>query len=203
MTDKKKYIILISSLTVIIGAAVFASAFTFGARRDARESLETEKASLENAVSESEGRIEELTKKLNDTETELSTENTINNYYMEYQKTYDELKRSVEELKQQSAQLDSDIDSKTAELAALSGVKSEKNGRAYTLTSDKTYSCPDDIPEGRYTASGSGTIIISTAAGKTRATKNLDVMYDNSYTFNLSEREQIKVTGRVRLTELK
>ncbi len=203
MTKKILYIIMLAVLTVLISAGLFAIGFTHNLSSLARAKLSEETKMIEDGISAMEPQKAELSQKVEDIETELSTKTTVNNYYMEYQQTYETLKSEIDELKKQSEQLDSEIEAKKQELSSVSGVKSEETGKTYALKNDEVYSCPDKIPEGRYTASGSGTIIISSSTGKTRATKNLDVAYDNSYTFNLSDKEQIKVTGSVKLTELK
>lgn len=203
MTKKRLYIISISIFTALIAAILFTACFKHNSSSIAQQKLADEISALEENLSSLDEQKAELNQQISDIETELSTKNTINNYYMEYQKTHDELEEEITELKEQSAELDADIELKQKELGVFSGLKDETTGKSYTLKKDELYTCPDKIPAGRYIAVGSGSIIISSSSGKTRATENLDVAYNNSYTFNLSENEQIKVTGNVKLTELK
>ncbi|MCD8181380.1 MAG: hypothetical protein LUF26_07880 [Firmicutes bacterium] len=203
MTRKRLYIIIICAATALIAAALFFIGFRLNSKSLARVELTEEISELETGITELEAQKEELSQQISEIETELSNKSTINNYYMEYQKEYDALKSETEDLKTQINEIDSEIESASAKLDSLSGITEETKGKTYTLTSDEIYTCPDKIPAGRYTAVGSGTLIITSSSGSTRVTQNLDVSYNNSYTFDLSEYEKIMVTGEVELTELK
>ncbi|MGN0106678.1 MAG: hypothetical protein ACI4A5_03130 [Hominilimicola sp.] len=203
MTQKKLYLILVSALTIIIALILFLTGNHITTHRLAKEKLDKEITSAQKTIDDLQTQKDEVQQQISDIETELSTKSTINNYYMEYKKTYDELTNEITDLKKQSAQLDTEIEAKQQELEKSSGISEDKKGKSYTLKKDQIYTCPDKIPAGRYTVSGSGTLVITTSTGKVRATQNLDVAYDNSYTFTLSDKEQIKVSSEVTITELK
>lgn len=203
MTTKRLYLILFISAAVIAAAVLFAAGFTADTASKARDRLDTEIASLASGRTSLEARKDEITAKLSELETELSTKDTVNNYYMEYQKTFDTLSAEIEELKKQSAALDSEISEKEAEAEKAGKIKGTVRGKTYSLAKNETYTCPDKIPAGRYIVSGRGTVVITASNGKTRAAENLDVAYNNSYTFDLKDREKIKPSENVTLTELK
>lgn len=203
MTKKKLYIISLSAFTVIAATVLFLLAYNQSAKSKARPTLYTEITAFEEGTAQTKAQNEELEKQLEDIDTELSSKNTVNNYYMEYKKTHDDLNTEISDLKKQSSDLDSAIAEKQSELNGTEGLTQGKKGKTYNLTSEEIYTCPDKIPASRYTAKGSGTFTIMTSSGKARASQNLDVAYDHSYTFNLSEGEKIKVTGSVTLTEIK
>ena len=79
----------------------------------------------------------------------------------------------------------------------------EKTGKTYTLKKDQSYTCPSEIPAGRYIATGTGTLVIYSSSGKARVSEDLAVAYNNSYSFTLSEKEKIKATDDIKLTEIK
>lgn len=203
MTQKRLYLILLSALTVITALILFLIGSHISTRSIAKEKLASEITAIEKKIEDLQNEKEDIQQQISDIETELSTKSTINNYYMEYKKIHDELTNDIADLKKQSADLDTEIENKRQELEKTSGISEGKRGKSYTLKKDEIYTCPDKIPAGRYTVSGSGTLVISSSTGKVRATQNLDVAYDNSYTFTLSDKEQIKVTSEVTITELK
>lgn len=203
MTVKKLYLILFISAAVIATALLFTIGFTADTAARAKDRLGTEISLLNSKRENLEKQKEEMTEKLSGLETELSTKDTVNNYYMEYQKTFDTLTAEIESLKNQSAALDAEITEKEAEAEKAGKIKGTIRGKTYSLTKNETYTCPDKIPAGRYIVSGRGTVVITAANGKTRAAENLDVAYNNSYTFDLKDREKIKPSENVTLTELK
>lgn len=203
MTVKKLYLILFISAAVIAAALLFTVGFTADTAARAKDRLGTEISLLNSKRENLEKQKEEMTEKLSGLETELSTKDTVNNYYMEYQKTFDTLTAEIESLKNQSAALDAEITEKEAEAEKAGKIKGTIRGKTYSLTKNETYTCPDKIPAGRYIVSGRGTVVITAANGKTRAAENLDVAYNNSYTFDLKDREKIKPSENVTLTELK
>lgn len=203
MTIRKLYLIVFISVTVIAAASLFAIGFTADTASRAKDRLSTEISSLTSRRENLEAQKEEMSAKLSELETELSNTDTVNNYYMEYQKTYDNLSAEIEELKKQSADLDAEITEKEAEAEKAGKIKGTIRGKTYSLNKNETYTCPDKIPAGRYIVSGRGTVVIYASNGKTRAAENLDVAYNNSYTFDLKDKEKIKPSENVTLTELK
>lgn len=203
MTKKKLYIISLAAFTIIVSAVLFMWAYNTNAKGRARPTLYDEITAFEESTEKVKTHNEELEKQIEDIETELSSKDTVNSYYMEYKKTHDDLTVEVESLKKQSDDLDDEIEKKRRESGGIENLTEGKKGKTYSLTADEIYTCPDKIPAGRYTAKGSGTFTIMTSSGKARVSQNLDVAYDNSYTFNLTDKERIRVTGEVTLTELR
>lgn len=202
MKEKKLYIIILSAMTLILSAAAFMLSFKLNTKSIARENLKIEISDLQAASSDMKNDKADISNSINNLDADLNTKDTINQYYIEYKKTNDELKSTIEDLNSQSAALDESIKNKKQELVA-SDIKTETKGKSYTLNSNGIYTCPDKLPEGRYIASGSGSIIIYASNGSPRVNENLDVAYDNSYTFDLKNNEQIRVTDSVTVTELK
>lgn len=202
MSKNKIYIIILSVVTVIISIALFYAVFSINADMAAKDKMAEEITQLQKSSSSLESEKEELLKKVEEIETELSTKSTINNYFMEYKQEYDNLTNELAELKKKSEQLDSDIEAKRQELENTSGL-SGKTGKTYTLKKDEIYDCPSKIPQGSYYISGKGTFTVTSSSGKVRVSRNLDVEFDNSYKIDLKDKEQIKVTQDAKLTEIK
>lgn len=203
MTQKKLLLIILLSCAVVTAAIAFAAGFGVDTASRARTRLSTETASLESRRKNLETQKDEMTEKLDELKTELSTKDNVNSYYMEYQKSFDALTLETDSLKKQSEQLDAEIAEKEAEAEKAGKIKGTLRGKTYSLNKNETYSCPDKIPEGRYIISGRGTVVIYSSNGKTRAAENLDVAYNNSYTFDLKKNEKIKPSENATLTELK
>lgn len=201
MTSKRFYIALIAFITVLLAIITFILGFRYSSTSLAKEQLTQEISLLEVSTSEMQVKKDELNNQISDIDTELSTEETMNNYYMEYYQTRENLQTEIENLKKQSQELDSKITEIKGQTDNMT-TSDETEGKSYSLKSTKTYSCPNDIPTGRYKAQGTGTIIVS-SSGKTRINENLGVAFDNTYTFNLSENEKIKVSSDTKITEIK
>ena len=200
MTRKKMFLILLSVFTA--ACSVIACIFTFNisAKNSARESLETEirdtAADTEIIIADS----ERIKGQISEVETELSTRDTVNGYYMEYKKTHDSLSEEISVLKSKIEQLEKDIEEKKKSSGSVSETK---KGKKYALSANKSYSCPDKIPAGRYLAEGSGQLTVLNSSGRARISQNLSVAYGHSYTFDLSSGERVQVSEDITLTELK
>lgn len=200
MTKKKLYILSLLILTFFLCGISFFIAFRTNSTSLAHAELKTEISQMTENISLLQEEKDTLNTKISDANTELSTKTTINNYFMEAKKKNDELKNSITDLKQKSSELDKQIKEKQSKSSPISS--ETKTGKSYPLKSGKEYSCPSDIPAGRYIATGKGTILIS-SAGKTKATEDLSVAYNNSYTFTLAVGEKIKATSDITLAEIK
>ena len=202
MTQKKLFIILLAALTVTAASLLSVAAFSVSASNAAREDVAREEKRLREMAAGANDDTKAVKDEISAIEAELSTSDTVNNYYMEYKKTHDALTQEISELKAKLQSLDGELEAKRAEnnKGVISGTKT---GKKYTLNANESYTCPDKIPAGRYTAKGGGTLTIINSAGQTRVSQNLSVAYDNSYTFNISDKERLQVTDSVTLTELK
>ena len=179
MTQKKLYVIILSFFTIIIGVVCFSLGNYFDTNSLATEKLKTQISALEENTSSLTDTKNDLESQINDLNSELSTKTTVNNYF--------ELDSQIEELQNQNSSLQA----------------TEKTGKTYTLKKDQSYTCPSEIPAGRYIATGTGTLVIYSSNGKARVSEDLAVAYNNSYSFTLSEKEKIKATDDIKLTEIK
>lgn len=200
MTKKKFYITAISLLTIILAVIAFFIGFGVDGTSKAKVILQDEITALTDDIDKLEIEKENINTQIADINSELSTKTTINNYFMEAKKKNDALKNSINDLKQKSNELDEKLKDKGDTSTTVS--QGKETGKTYTIAKDKTYSCPSDVPSGRYTAKGKGNFIIS-SGGKTKSTVDLTVAYNNSYTFTLSEGENVKSTDEVILSEIK
>lgn len=200
MTQKKLYVIILSFFTIILAIISFLLGNYFDTHSLAYGKLKAQISALqENTLSLTDTKTD-LENQINDLELELTTKTTVNNYFMESKKKNDELKNEITELKQKSAELDSQIEELQSKNSSLQ--TSEKTGKEYTLKKDQSYISPSEIPAGRYIATGTGTLVIYSSNGKARVSEDLAVAYNNSYSFTLSEKEKIKVTDEIKLTEI-
>lgn len=203
MIKRKTYLICLVSAAVIVCMAVFALFWGVSERQKAVPLLREEIDALALGTESAENENKQLLAELDEVNTELSSKDTVNSYYMEYKKTHDDLTIEIEDLKKQSASLDAEIAEVRKKSGGIEGLIDGKKGKTYTLSPNEVYACPSKIPSGRYTASGSGNFTVLTSSGSARISQNLDVAYGHAYTFNLADTEKIKVTGSVTLTEIK
>ena len=200
MTRKKLFLILLSVLTAAVTVSAGIFAFNISAKNAARGSLDAEISDMTANTELITADSEHLKEQISEIDTELSTRDTVNGYYMEYKKTHDSLSEEVNTLKGELEQLEKDIEEKKKSSGT---VIETKKGKKYALSANNSYSCPDKILAGRYIAEGSGQLTVLNSSGRARISQNLSVAYDHSYTFDLSSGERVQVTEDITLTELK
>ena len=200
MTKKRLFLILLSVFTAAVSVIAGTFAFNISAKNTARATLNTEISDITANTETIAADSEILKQQIREVDTELSTRDTVNGYYMEYKKKHDSLAEEISALQSRIAQLDSDIE----KMKKNSGSVAEtKKGSKRTLTANKSYICPIQIPEGRYVAEGNGILTVLKSSGRARISQNLTATYNHSYTFDLSEGETIQVSENITLTELK
>lgn len=200
---EKLYIIILAVLTLVLSAAAFIFSFNLSTKSAASTLLRNETSVLRSSSSDMMNEKADLTNTVNNVTADLSAKDTINQYYVEYKKKNEELQSTITDLKSKSAELDDSIKAKRQEVSSASSVKTETKGKSYTLKANEIYTCPSKLAAGRYTASGSGTLVIYSSNGSARVNENLDTAYKNSYTFDLKENEQIRTSAEITLTEIK
>lgn len=102
----------------------------------------------------------------------------------------------IEAAKETVADLDSQISEKTTYKDNLQSLPTSQTGTKKTYT-DKTLTVPLDISEGRYTAEGSGTLMIYTGSKLEDKAQNTV-----SYTFDVKSGQTLKIVGTLTLTKI-
>lgn len=102
----------------------------------------------------------------------------------------------IEEAKETVADLDSQISEKTTYKDSLQSLPTAQTGAKKTYT-DKTLTVSLDISEGRYTAEGSGTLMIYTGSKLEDKAQNTV-----SYTFDVKSGQTLKIVGTLTLTKI-
>lgn len=202
MKKQHIYILILAAVTIILSATAFSLSFGGSAKTVVRAALHREISELQSATLDMNSKKADLSNTVNNLTADLSTKETINQYYIEYKKTNDTLKDEIASLQELSNSLDEQIREKQETISNVK-ISDEKKGKSYTLKPNEIYTCPDKLPEGRYIISGSGSLIVYSANGSPRMNENLDVAYNNSYTLDLKKDEQIRVTDNAVITELK
>lgn len=202
MSKKKLYITICSAAALAAAIAFFILGFHINTSSIASQTLTDKTDALKKDTENINSEIESISSEIEALEPFLSDKDNVNKYYVEYKDKNLELKTRLQDLKNMSSELDASIEAKQKEKTD-SELENKTQGMSYKLRANRSYSCPQDIPPARYIAKGSGTIVVYTASKTARETENLDVAYDNSYTFNLADKESVRTTGSVTLTELK
>ena len=99
-------------------------------------------------------------------------------------------------------ELRASLEDKQEYLAGLTDIADYTDGVKYKLT-DKTYKCPSDIPPGKYKAEGKGKLYLINISNMAKDSKDLSTTESNSYVFDISSGESVRVDGTVDLTEMK
>ena len=108
---------------------------------------------------------------------------------------------SIEAAKEDIEELDIAIEEKTAYIESLSGLTNGELGSSQSFTNVKL-NIPTDLKAGRYTAEGTGTLMIYNIAGSLQDNQNLSLLDTHSYTFNISSGQSINIEGTLSLTEI-
>ena len=98
-------------------------------------------------------------------------------------------------------ELDSAIETKTAFTNSLDGIVASKPGDTVKFT-NKKLNIPTDLKAGRYKAEGAGTLMIYTIAGTLQDKKDLSLTDTNTYTFDISSGQSLKIEGTLSITQI-
>ena len=98
-------------------------------------------------------------------------------------------------------ELDSAIETKTAFNNSLDGIVASKPGDTVKFT-NKKLNIPTDLKAGRYKAEGAGTLMIYTIAGTLQDKKDLSLTDTNTYTFDISSGQSLKIEGTLSITQI-
>ena len=98
-------------------------------------------------------------------------------------------------------ELDSAIETKTAFNNSLDGIVASKPGDTLKFT-NKKLNIPTDLKAGRYKAEGAGTLMIYTIAGTLQDKKDLSLTDTNTYTFDISSGQSLKIEGTLSITQI-
>lgn len=98
-------------------------------------------------------------------------------------------------------ELDSAIETKTAFNNSLDGIVASKPGETLKFT-NKKLNIPTDLKAGRYKAEGAGTLMIYTIAGTLQDKKDLSLTDTNTYTFDISSGQSLKIEGTLSITQI-
>ena len=122
----------------------------------------------------------------------------------------------IQALKTESENYDTDIANAKKTIEGLDISITEKTKYSSNLDKlnnqtpsiNQTYSnvklnVPGDISAGRYTATGTGKLFIYTIANTIQEKQDLSLLPSNSYSFNISSGQYIKIEGTVTLTNIK
>ena len=148
-----------------------------------------------------------------------SEQSSLNREEAEYDRIIEDNRLLIDEIEHLKAELDSynadivrvsglndelraSLESKQAYLEGLTGVTDYTDGGKYKLK-DNTYKCPSDIPPGKYKAEGKGKIYLINISNTAKDSKDLSTTESNSYIFDISSGESVRVEGTVDLTEMK
>lgn len=108
---------------------------------------------------------------------------------------------SIENAKQTIAELDSAITDKTTYNESLKGL-SQNNPQTKKTYTNKTLTVPLDISEGRYTAEGTGKLMIYTGSKLKDKAQDLSLIDTHSYTFDIQSGQSVKIIGTIHLTKI-
>lgn len=98
-------------------------------------------------------------------------------------------------------ELDSAIETKTAFNNSLDGIVASKPGDTVKFT-NKKLNIPTDLKAGRYKAEGAGTLMIYTIAGTLQDKKDLSLTDTNTYTFDISSGQSLKIEGTLSIIQI-
>ncbi len=181
-------------ISCAVCAGVLLLAFILGLALSKNEALITKQLDAMHKTDEEYARVkaindsaalenENAKKRLEDKKKELDTLN-------QSQDNLNKLSSANEDLEKEKQSLESEIASKRGELAGLEASVADKTKKTVTWSSGR-YTVGENIAEGKYTVTGSGSISIG-GSGKSRVNKSLK---SDGESFTLSNGDIIQIDG--------
>lgn len=200
----KKRIIIISAVVLTLAASTAAGFLTHGywASFEARAAFKNELSELKEENKRLEKEKNELKNSVSETERSIESKNEISVEAQEYQTQLDRLQSELDDANRTLNELDESIKKKKEYIEKADKIKNQTKGRSFTAA-NKKLDCTDDIAAGRYIAEGRGNLLIYNSSGTLRISENLSTIDTNSFTFDISDGESVKVTDTVTFTSLK
>lgn len=203
MNKKIKILIIsVSAATLILAVAAGFFAHSYATKSSANERFENELSTLNADNYKLEKKRSDLKDSVSEIETDIENKNEIGFEAQEYSNQLEAIKQELETSNETFTELNDSIEKKQEYIEKADSIKTLVEGDTFSITSE-TLDCSADISAGRYIARGSGNLLIYNSSDKLRISENLSTIDTNSFTFDITSGESVKVTETVTLTELR
>lgn len=197
------YSAALAVFTVIAGILLFQSGYSTDLSRQAHLKLNEDISQLNTEKINAERETELVQTDIDNIDKSISGQSFLNEHIEENRLLYAELVQNISDAKDESAKLDGEIEEKQNTLNMLSGISDKESGSSKTLKPNSVYMCPNDIEPGRYRVKGNGTLLVYGRSNSLRISENLEMLDDNSFTFDLEENERIKLDTEMQIVKMK
>ncbi len=193
--------VILAVLTLILSAAVFFLGLTLHTHSLGTDHLAAEIQSLTTENANLTSRKERLQSDINSNSGNYTELEKLNADITSLQKQLDDTASKISQTEKDIDSIKKKISSADSTARALNSGTNLTEGRS-VLAENEKLSVPNDLSAGRYVASGSGTITIS-SSGSARDSQVLSSLDTGTYTFNLTNGQSVTAHGSVTITELK
>lgn len=202
--NMKKPILIIIASVLVAAAAVSGGFFAhdYSSAREVRSAFNSELELLLKENEELDKKKDELKNSVSETERSIDSKNEMGAEAAEYESQLETLRQKLDSANKTLTELETSIEKKKEYIDQADSIKKVTKGRSFTA-SDKKLECPDSISAGRYIAEGRGNLLVYNSSNTLRISENLSTIDTNSFTFDISEGEAVKVTESVTFTSLR
>lgn len=203
---KNKYFILTAILpifiSIIIGIVIIAINSTVIINMRANAVVSNEIKQMESGIKEFEDKKISLQYTASDLDKKIENNSIILGEIQALKTESENYDTDIANAKKTIEGLDISITEKTKYSSNLDKLNNQTPSINQTYSNVKL-NVPGDISAGRYTATGTGKLFIYTIANTIQEKQDLSLLPSNSYSFNISSGQYIKIEGTVTLTNIK
>ena len=191
---KKLYCIILAAVTVLVSVGAYFGGRKHSLNTRAMSVLRSEISSLTNEYNAKKSQNEASQKQKKDLQKQISEKSHINKEIAQSVSELEDVKKSTEDTKNQISEKKSLVEEQEKRLSEIKQITAAAKGKRLSLR-EGVYRCPEEIAEGRYTVSGSYTIVLYDSSGKAKMSENLSKLDGSTFTFDIKDGEKIRAAS--------
>lgn len=194
-------VILPIFISIVIGIVIIALNSQSVLKTQASAVVANEKRAMNSAMSDLKKEKKDLEKKAAEYDKTLEDNRILLDEVNALTAELNDYTTTIGKAKETSTALDTSIAEKTAYNESLSSMSGNNAGGTKSYTNVKL-NIPSDLKAGRYKAEGKGTLMIYTIAGTLQDKQNLALLDTQTYTFDVTSGQSLKIEGTLSVTEI-
>lgn len=188
------YCISLAAVTALLSVAAYHLGSAYSIHSKASFLLKKEISEIKNENQKISSEKEMLEKQKNTLNSQLEEKSHLNKELETSLKEADKIKSDIKTASAESEKLDTELEEKQEQLDKLKKVENAKTPKRLSVK-EGSYSCPENIPEGRYIVSGSNTILLYSSSNQLRLTEDLSRLDGHTFTFDIAGGEKLRVVS--------
>lgn len=186
------YLLILTAVTVALAFAMYYWGRTVSINRKASALLDKEIIQLKSDYSKTESEKNLLAKQKNELAKQINENSETSKEIEASIKLAEQTQSNIETAKTKITDLENETKNKKDALAKLEKIAKSTFGKKLSLGAGLYY-CPMDLSKGRYTVSGSGTLLVYAKTNQLIISEDLSRLEGKSFTFDLEEGQRVKI----------